>query len=107
MFKDWTGCVENGVATLRCLPIVFQNLIAAALMFVGAIAVILIVYAGIKFITSGGDPKEVEGARKVMTYAIIGAVLVLLSFAIIYLIGYLTGSSDCITNLDNIKTGCQ
>jgi predicted secreted protein len=105
MFKEWDACVVDGVATLRCLPIVFQNVISAFLLFVGAVALFLIIYSGIRLVTSGGDPKQVEGARKIMTYAIIGAVIVLLSFAIIAFIGYITGSTDCITNIDSIATG--
>lgn len=99
MGKDWTAsCIQDGVATLRCIPDVFSNLINAALVFVGAVALILFVYAGIKFITSGGDPKQVAQARQIMTYAIIGTVIVLCSFGIIYFIGYVT-KTDCITKL--------
>jgi len=100
MGKAWNdivpGCVTaDGVPTLKCLPAVFQNIVTAALILAGIVAVILIVLSGIKLITSGGDPKQVEGARKTMTYAIIGLVLILLSFFIIKLIGFMTGV-DCI-----------
>lgn len=100
---DWDnivkGCVEDPdgkkVATLNCIPAVFQNIIFGAFLFAGIVAVILIIYSGIKFILSGGDPKQVEGARKTMTYAIIGFVLILLSFAILNLISAVTGV-ECI-----------
>ena len=102
--KDWGGCVTNDVPSLRCIPIVFENIISASLMFVGAVTAILIVYAGILFVTSGGDQKKVQSARQVITYALIGLVIVLSSFAIIYFIGYTTGAT-CITKLgfDNCK----
>ena len=107
-FKDWGDCVQDGVATLRCIPVLFNNVVAGFLLFVGAVSIFLIIYSGIKFITSGGDPKQAEGARKMMTYAIIGAVIVLSSFAIVYFIGFVTRSSDCITNIDSIsRGGCQ
>jgi hypothetical protein len=98
--KDWGGCVDpdTKVATLKCIPVVFGNLISAALEFVGTVAVFLIVYAGITFVRSGGDPKQVAAAQKIVTYAIIGLVVVLSSFAIIYFISYTTGVK-CITNL--------
>jgi len=103
--QDWKGCLDsNGVATLNCLPIVFSNIIQAALMFVGTVAVFLLVWAGILFIRSGGDPKQTQAARQMITYAIIGLVLVLSSFAIIYLIAYLTGA-NCITQLS--FTSCK
>ncbi len=95
-FRDWDqGCLKDGVASLRCIPFVFGNIVTALLIFVGTVAVILLVYAGIRFITSGGDPKKVAGARQIITYAIIGLVLVLSSFLIITLISYTTGV-ECI-----------
>jgi hypothetical protein len=103
--EEWGDCVVNGVATLRCIPVLFNNLVSAALMFVGVVAIIMIIYGGIKFINSGGDQKATTEARKILTFAVLGVILVLGSFAIIYFIGFLTGSSDCITNLDNIKDG--
>lgn len=106
MFQDWGSCVTpEGVATLACLPVVFRNIISGFLIFVGAVAMVLIVFSGYKLITSGGDPKKVEEARKIMTYAIIGAILVLSSFAILYFIGFITNSTDCITNPEGITSG--
>ena len=122
-FKQWGDCVDkvtfvkkdpltnqevvttSEVATLRCVPVVFHNVISAFLMFVGAVAIFMIIYSAIKLIQSGGDPKQIQAARQIMTYAIIGAVLVLSSFAIIYFIGFVTKSSDCITKPENIATG--
>lgn len=106
---DWNACLDNNVATLRCIPIVFTNVIRGALVFVGVIALLFIIYSGFSFVTSGGDPKKVQGARSTMTFAIIGLVVVLLSFAILFFIGYVTGSSNCITSFSNITTflgGC-
>ncbi len=94
---DWNniapGCVtSDGVATLRCIPAVFQNIVSWALGLAGLAAVFFIIFAGFKFLTSGGDPKQVEGARKTMTYAIIGLIVIALAFAIIQIIGDITGA---------------
>ena len=109
MFQDWStyngGCLENGVATLRCLPVVFHNAVSGFLIFIGAVAMFYIIYSGFKLITSGGDPKQIEAARKIMTFAIIGVVVVLSSFLILNLVGFLTKSGDCITHPDKISTG--
>ena len=107
MFKDWNsveGCLVNDVPTLKCIPVVFNNIIAAALTFAGVVALFFIILSGIKMITSGGDPKAVDGAKKTLTFAIIGLVLVLLSFFIGSMIGYITGV-DCINQFgfDNCK----
>jgi len=91
----WGDCVQNGVATLACIPIVFSNVVDWAVALAGLAAVFFIIFSGIKFLTSGGDPKQVEGARKTLTYAIAGLIIVFLAFAIIKLIGTMTGA-NCI-----------
>lgn len=90
---DWGSCVQNGVATLACIPIVFNNVVDWAIALAGTVAVFFIIFAGFKFLTSGGDPKQVEGARKTLTYAIAGLIVVFLAFAIIKLIGIITGAT--------------
>lgn len=87
---DWGDCVKGGVATLECIPKVFQNIINGALLFSGVVALFFIIFSGIKLMLSQGDPKQVEGARQTLTYAILGLVLILLSFTIINLISYVT-----------------
>ncbi len=88
----WSECLENGdVATLSCIPIIVQNVINAALVFAGIIALFLMIFAGITYITSKGDPAKVESAKKTATYAILGLVVIFLSFFIVNLISQLTG----------------
>ena len=90
----WGDCVgSDGVATLSCIPIIFKNVINWALILAGTAAIFFIIFSGIKFITSGGDPKQVEGARKTATWAIIGLLIILFSFAIINIIGIITGAT--------------
>lgn len=94
--SPWGDCVQNGVATLACIPIVFSNVVDWAIALAGTVAVFFIIFAGFKFLTSGGDPKQVEGAKKTLTYAIAGLIVVFLAFAIITLIGTITGA-NCIS----------
>ncbi len=89
----WDSCLVDGVATLSCLPIIFKNIINTAILFAGITALVFIIYAGFKYIRSGGDPKQTEGARKTLTYAIFGLLLILLSFFIINFIGFFTGTT--------------
>ena len=88
---DWSTCLEGDVATLRCVPIIIQNVINAALIFAGVVALIFIIYSGIKFISSKGDPQGVDAAKKTLTYAIIGLIIVFLSFFILQIISDVTG----------------
>lgn len=81
----------DSVTTLSCIPYLFENVVTAAFLFAGIIALIFIILSGIKFLTSGGDPKQLEGARNTLTYAILGFILILLSFAILNFISGITG----------------
>lgn len=91
---EWGSCLQNGIATLACIPIVIKNVIQWALIFAGIIALFLIIYAGFQFVTSKGDPQQVDSAKKTLTYAIIGLLLILFSFAILNLISTVTGVSQ-------------
>ena len=55
----------------------------------GFLTVIVIVVSGIQFITSGGDPKAAAGARARLIYALIGFIIILLSFAILQAVNFL------------------
>ncbi len=51
----------------------------------GAIfTVVFLILGGIKFITSGGDPNKTAAAKSSITYAVIGMVLLILTFVIMY-----------------------
>ncbi|HKC14928.1 MAG TPA: pilin [Patescibacteria group bacterium] len=95
------NCLYNGpkgdVATLNCLPFLFRDIVGTLLTFAGAVALFLIIFSGIKFITSGGDAKQVEGARKTLTYAVLGLVVILLAAFVVNIV------SD-ITNVPCIRT---
>ena len=48
-------------------------------VIVGIIAVIMIIWGGLKYITSGGDSGNVTGAKNTILYAIIGLIIVALA----------------------------
>jgi hypothetical protein len=52
----------------------------------GIIAVIMIIIAGVKFMTSGGDAGKVASARSSVIYAIIGLVIVVLSQTFVFFV---------------------
>lgn len=52
----------------------------------GVIAVVMIMIAGLKFITSQGDPGKISSARSAALYAIIGLVIVALSQTIVFFV---------------------
>lgn len=79
------------IAKLKDLEGMFSNIVGVILGIAGVIFFILLISSGFKFITSGGDPKALEGAKKTLTYAIGGIFIVILSYLILVLIKELTG----------------
>lgn len=51
---------------------------------VGVVAVIMIIYGGFRYITSGGESGNVEGAKKTLLFAIVGLVIVALAQIIVH-----------------------
>lgn len=82
---------DEPVATLSCLGFYAQKIINWVFPLVGLVFLAMFIFGGIKFILSGGDPKQAEGARNTLTWAVAGLILVLLSFAILRLISLITG----------------
>lgn len=50
---------------------------------VALVAVGMIIYAGYLFITSGLDDKKITTAKNILLYAVIGIIVLILSFAIV------------------------
>lgn len=53
------------------------------LSFVGLIAVIALIWSGFLWVTSGGDDERYEKGKKGVLYALLGIILILLSYAIV------------------------
>jgi TRAP-type C4-dicarboxylate transport system permease small subunit len=83
--------MNSDVAHISDLAGLFQNVVQAVLGLAGIVLFILLLSGGFKYITSGGDPKAVEGAQKTLTYAIGGLIVILVSYLILVLIRTITG----------------
>lgn len=59
------------------------NVISWILWFLGALAVVFVIYGGILYITSGGDAEKTKKARDTLLYAIIGVIIIILAIAIV------------------------
>jgi hypothetical protein len=59
------------------------SIIKIFLQIVGLVAVAYIIYGGFRYVTSGGDEKAVETAKKTILNSLIGLVVVILSYVIV------------------------
>lgn len=94
MGKTLNTCFKEGIATLKCVPLIFQNILDFFIAFCGAAAAAYLVFSGIKYITSGGDQERITEAKKSMTYSVAGLAIVLLAFFIVKVLTKILGA-DC------------
>lgn len=58
---------------------IIKTIINVLSVIVGVVAVVMIIFGGLKYITSGGDSSNVSSAKNTIIYAIIGLVIVALA----------------------------
>lgn len=59
------------------------NIVSTLLFIAGLLAVIVIIYSGIKYITANGDKQKIESAKNTLIYAIAGLVIAIVAYAIV------------------------
>jgi uncharacterized membrane protein YuzA (DUF378 family) len=82
--------VDN-VATIKGFEGLFENIVTVIIGLAGISFFVMFIMGGFKFITSGGNPKGLEGARNTLTYAILGLVLLALAYLFLTLVAGFTG----------------
>ena len=60
-----------------------KDAVNAALYMIGVVAVIMVIYAGILYITAAGDAGKLAKAKTAIVWAVVGLVVVILSYAIV------------------------
>lgn len=81
----------GGEESVRQIALDFINFF---LFFLGLLATAFVIYGGFLYTTSGGEDGNVEKAKKILTYAAIGLLVVLASFSIINSILGSAGTGD-------------
>lgn len=88
-FESLTGA--ETVATIRCLEPMFENIIRGVMALTGVGLFVMLVVGGYHFLLSGGDPKKLEAARGTLTNAVIGLVVIVVAFLLIFTVAKFTG----------------
>ncbi len=60
---------------------IFSQISSVLLFIVGAIAVIMIVIGGLRYVISGGDSSQVQSANNTILYALVGIIIAILAYA--------------------------
>ncbi len=68
--------------------VMVSSIIQIALSLLGVIFLILVIYGGFLWMTAAGDEGKVDSAKKIITAAVIGLVIILSAYAITWFIFY-------------------
>ena len=74
------GCGDNHEDDLQKK---IKNILNTVFVFVGIIAVVMIIIGGVKYMTSMGDPGKVQSAKNTILYSVIGLIVAVSAFAIV------------------------
>lgn len=86
------GAVQSGVQAARGdgVPVtlfgdagVITTITNTLLFIAGVLAVIMIMWGGLRYVTSAGNPANVTAAKNTILYAVIGLIISFLAFAIV------------------------
>jgi len=78
-----TQAVSNSISLAEADPrVIIGRIIQIALSLLGAVALLIIMYAGFIWTTSNGDEEKISRAKKILRDAVIGLVIILSSWAI-------------------------
>ena len=84
--KEWGDCVVDGVPTLKCLEVVFGNILTMSSLFIILVLFIMFVIGSFSYLTSFGNAEKVKKAQETLKYALIGFVLFISAFLILTVI---------------------
>lgn len=90
-FEDPSSTLGLGTADLKQSVL---NIINWVLGLLGIIAVIMILVGGFQWMTASGNEEKVEKAKKVISAAIVGLIIILLAWAIV---NFVIGTANNVT----------
>ena len=94
IYASNASSVEYGNTDNRSILSTIALIINWILGLLAALAVLVIIVAGIMYITSGGDEGKVETAKNWIMYAIIGLIIALLGYVIVYSVSGIVNPSE-------------
>lgn len=92
-----SGQAGYSTTTRAIMPeIVIAKVIQMILSLVGVIFLVLMIYAGITWMTAAGNDQKVEKAKNILTESTIGLVIVMAAYAITYFVSNYFSASTLI-----------
>ena len=77
------GAGQTGTSGGQDVNSLIQTVVNVMFFILGAVAVIMIIWSGIRYVTSAGNQTAVVSAKNTLIYAVVGLVVALLAYAIV------------------------
>ena len=77
------NATSAGTSTPTDANVVIKNVTNIMFFIIGAVSVIMLIYGGIRYTTSGGNANSVTAAKNTVIYSIVGLVISILACAIV------------------------
>lgn len=77
--------------TVEGLYGIFKNLANWIFAFALLLAVIMIIWGGVSYMTAGGDEEKIGTAKKRVIWGLVGVAIILAAWGLIYLVGNILG----------------
>lgn len=96
-FPNWyrgLQCEDGGSGNvvfleLNDLWVIVANVLEISLRIAGVVAVLFLIYGGIRYIMSQGVPENIQSAKRIIINAVVGLVLAIVAAS---LVGFVAGS---------------
>jgi len=91
---DWStnlDYVQEGVPTIQGLEGIVSNILNIIVPIVGIVLLVILIIGGFQYVTSEGEAEKTAKAKKTLTSALLGLLVVLGAWLIIKLIEEFTG----------------
>ncbi|MDD3679246.1 MAG: pilin [Candidatus Shapirobacteria bacterium] len=82
---------DSDVHQIQDIEEIVSRLLGLVVPFVGILLLLMLIAGGFQYITSGGETEQAQKAKKTLTYAFFGLVVVLGAWLIIRLLEEFTG----------------
>lgn len=73
---------------------IIPRMINLMLFIVGVLAIVMLIFGGIRYVISGGDSGRVKDAKNTILYAIVGLIVAILGYAIVSWVVSVVGSGS-------------
>ena len=78
--------------TVKNVPDLIGKIISGALGVVGSLALLMFIYGGITWMTSGGNEEKIKKGKQILIWAVFGIVIIFTSYSILNLVFEILGS---------------